>query len=130
MEKHYIDIDGRWAFVFAYDIGEEELEDIGCWLRALGCGAKRIGKALRVATATNCGFTFSNPDLKMSVMVISNASSPEQWWDTLDHEIDHLQDAICRYYDVPLGTEEAAYLQGYIMRGIFSSLMGKKNKGA
>lgn len=129
MEKSYIDIDGHWAFIFAYDIDEEGTEDIRGWLRALGCGERKIGKALRVATATNCGLTFSNPELRMSVMVISNASSKKQWWDTVAHEIDHLQDAICRYYDVPLGTERAAYLQGYIMRGIFSSLMDTK-KGA
>lgn len=126
MEKRYIDINGHWAFLFAYDIDEEGLEDIGGWLRALGCGRRKIAEALRVARATNCGFTFSNPELKMSVMAISNASSAEQWWDTLAHEIDHLQDAICRAYDVPLGTEEAAYLQGYIMRGVFSSLTDTK----
>lgn len=126
MEKRYIDINGYWAFVFAYDIDEEGLDDVGGWLRALGCGRRKIAEALRVAMATNCGFTFSNPELRMSVMVISNASSKEQWWDTLAHEIDHLQDAICRYYDVPLGTEEAAYLQGYIMRGILSSMADTK----
>lgn len=65
--------------------------------------------------STNCGFTFSNDELRMSVTAISNASSKEQWWDTCVHEIDHIQAAICKYYDVDLGTEEAAYLQGYLM---------------
>lgn len=51
----------------------------------------------------------------MSVTVIANASSEEQWWNTAVHELDHLQDAVCRYYDVEPGTEEAAYLQGYLM---------------
>jgi hypothetical protein len=58
----------------------------------------------------------------MSVTVIANASSEEQWWNTVVHEIDHLQDAICRYYDVELGTEEAAYLQGYLMQGVMKGL--------
>jgi hypothetical protein len=64
----------------------------------------------------------------MSVMVISNASSVEQWLDTLVHEIDHLQGAICRYYDVELDTEEAAYLQGYIMKQCVNAMQKKELK--
>ena len=60
----------------------------------------------------------------MSVLVVGGATSMEQWWDTLDHEIDHLQDAILQYYDVEPGTEDAAWLQGYIMRLIVKA-MGK-----
>lgn len=46
----------------------------------------------------------------------------EQWWDMLDHEIDHLQDAIMEYYGVQSGTEDAAWLQGYIMRLIVRAM--------
>lgn len=60
----------------------------------------------------------------MSVMCISDATSLEQWWDTVSHETDHLQDAILQYYDVKPGTEDAAYLQGYIMRAIVKALRG------
>lgn len=58
----------------------------------------------------------------MSVTAISNASSEEQWWNTCVHEIDHIQAAICKYYDVDLGTEEAAYLQGYLMLKVLSGI--------
>ncbi len=116
MIKHYIDIDGAWAFILAYNVGLSDLDDIASWLEALGCDKESISEACRVALGTNSGFTFSNEDLRMSVMVISNASSVEQWLDTLAHEISHLQTTICEYYGVELGTEESAYLQGYIMR--------------
>ena len=58
----------------------------------------------------------------MSVMCIGDATSLEQWWDTLSHEIDHLQDAVMKYYDVSPGTEDAAWLQGYIMRLIVKAM--------
>lgn len=58
----------------------------------------------------------------MSVMCIGDATSMEQWWDTLSHEIDHLQDAIMEYYGVQSGTEDAAWLQGYIMRLIVRAM--------
>jgi hypothetical protein len=122
MTKHYIDIDGAWAFILAYDIELGDLDEIASWLEALGSDEESISKACRVALGTNSGFTFSSEDLRMSVMAISNASSVEQWLDTLAHEIDHLQGTICRYYDVELDTEEAAYLQGYIMKMCVSKI--------
>ena len=66
----------------------------------------------------NSGFTYSNSDLRMSLVVVSDATDKSQWWDTLVHEVDHVQSAICDYYDVPLGSEAAAWTQGYIMRKI------------
>lgn len=42
----------------------------------------------------------------------------------MSHEIDHLQEAVMEYYDVKPGTEDAAYLQGYIMRAIVKALRG------
>lgn len=71
---------------------------------------------------TNKGLTYSNTDLRMSVMCISHTSSKEQWWDTLAHEVDHLQNTILDYYDVEPGTEDAAWLQGYLMRKIVECL--------
>ncbi len=128
MTKHYIDIEGAWAFILAYNIELSDLDEIASWLEALGSDEKSIGKACRVALGTNSGFTFSNESLRMSVMVISDASSVEQWLDTLVHEIDHLQGAICRYYDVELDTEEAAYLQGYIMKQCVDAMRKKELK--
>ena len=122
MKKHYIDIVGKWAFIFAYDIEERDLGEIGDWLEALGASKSDIRRSQRVLSGINTGLTFSSQNLRMSVMCIGEATDDEQWWDTLDHEIDHLQGAILRYYGVEHDTEEAAYLQGYIMRGIVKAL--------
>lgn len=122
MKKFYIDIKGKWAVIFAYDMRKDDLTELSGWLKALGAENKDIRKASYIALATNCGFTFSSGELKMSVVGISNASSEEQWWNTCIHEIDHVQSAICKYYDVDLGTEEAAYLQGYLMYRVLSEL--------
>lgn len=122
MKKHYIDIAGKWAFVFAYDIGEDDVEEVGDWLEALGANRREIARACRVILGVNKGFTYSNSDLRMSVVCIGHASSREQWWDTVAHEVDHLQNTILEYYHVEPGTEDAAWLQGYLMRSIVKSL--------
>lgn len=122
MYKHYLDIVGKWAFVFAYNIGKEDFDEVGEWIEALGASRKEIKRTQRLLQTPNKGFTFSKESLRMSVVCIGNATSLEQWWDTLSHEIDHLQDAVMQYYDVSPGTEDAAWLQGYIMRLIVKAL--------
>jgi hypothetical protein len=124
MKKHYLDIAGKWAFIFAYRIEEKDLGEVGDWLEALGAEPLDIIYAQGVLLGLNKGFTFSNSRLRMSAMCIGDATSLEQWWDTVSHETDHLQDAILQYYDVKPGTEDAAYLQGYIMRAIVKALRG------
>ena len=118
MKARYIDIVKKWAFVFAYGIGEDDVEDVGDWLEALGASRREIARACRVILRTDKGFTYSNSDLRMSVVCISHANSREQWWDTVAHEVDHLQTAILDYYHVEPGTEDAAWLQGYLVRQI------------
>ena len=118
MKARYIDIVKKWAFVFAYGIGEDDVEDVGDWLEALGASRREIARACRVILRTNKGFTYSNSDLRMSVVCISHASSRAQWFDTVAHEVDHLQNTILDYYQVAPGTEDAAWLQGYLVRQI------------
>lgn len=92
--------------------------EMGDWLEALGAKRKEIERACNIILGTNKGFTYSNPDLRMSLMCIGKASSIDQWFDSVTHEVDHLQNTILDYYDVELGTEDAAWLQGYLVRQI------------
>lgn len=122
MTKHYINIVGKWAFVFAYDIDEKDLGEVGEWLEALGASPREIFRAQHVLTRLNTGLTYSNTSLRMSVMCIGHAENEVQWLDTIVHEIDHLKNAIINYYDVESDSEEAAYLQGFIMKKIMNKL--------
>lgn len=123
MEKHYIDIVGKWAIIFAYNISPDDVDEVRAWLDALGASRHDLAHVGAVLERENTGFTFSDSELKMSVMCIGHASDVPQWFDTLDHEIDHAQTAILDYYNVESGSEEAAYLQGYIMRRIIRVLI-------
>ena len=122
MKKHYIDIVGKWAFIFAYDIEEKNLGEVGDWLEALGAKQSEIRRAQKVLTRENTGLTFTSQRLRMSVVCIGHADSDAQWWDTVVHEMYHLENAIIHYYDVDHNSEDAAYLQGYIMRKIIDVL--------
>ena len=116
-----MNIADKWGVVVAYDITLGDADDIASWLDALGCGDAAIRRAIRTALSINSGFTFSNPDLRMSLLCVSNATGADQWWDTMVHELKHVQSHICDHYGVPEDTEDAAYLIGFLMREVWRS---------
>ncbi len=67
----------------------------------------------------NSGFTHTNFNKKLSIVCIGKATSKRQFFNTVLHEIKHLQSHICKYYKVPEDGEPAAYLTGYIASRIF-----------
>lgn len=54
-----------------------------------------------------------------SIIVISHASSSEQMFDTIVHEIKHLTEHISNYYGIDPKEELAAYLQGEVGRNMW-----------
>lgn len=118
MEKHYVDIDGYWGVLFVYDFDILDIDELADIMANFGVGDSEIRYAMRVLYGLNGGMTISQPDVGMSVIFVGEASSKEQFFDTLAHEIDHAQSAITEVYGVDYGSEDAAWLQGYIMRGI------------
>ena len=123
MKKHYIDIDGYWGVIFLYDYDLMDMDEIAAILDSFGLSERKIRKAMPVLYVVNSGMTVSRADLTMSVIIVSNATSMEQFFDTIAHEIDHVQDAVDMFYGVRQGSEDSAWLQGYIMRGITNALL-------
>ena len=94
MIRQDIDINGYWTVIVVYNV----------WL----------GKR-------NTGFTYTNFEKRKSIVGISLASSEEQFFNTLVHEIKHVQSHICKYYHVKEDSEDAAYLVGYIGQKLYKS---------
>jgi len=67
----------------------------------------------------NTGFTQSDYKKKMSIVGISLSTSCEQFMNTTIHELRHVVDDICKYYDVDLDSEDAAYLTGYLIQKMY-----------
>ena len=88
MIRQDIDIVGKWKVIVVYNafMGEKDI-----------------------------GFTYTDYDKKQSIVGISISSSHKEFFNTMMHEIKHVQSHICNYYDVDEDSEEAAYLVGYIV---------------
>lgn len=128
MKKHYIDIDGKWAIVLAYDIWPLDTYEITDWLERLGATDDEIYKACKTILNYNTGFSFSDPYQKMSLICISKVTGVDEWVNTLAHEIDHVQEEYCEYYNIPLGTEAAAYVQGDMAGAIMREISSNNSK--
>lgn len=114
MIRDYLDIDRHWGILAYYDAIPSDFAQLAPILREFGCPESEIDRAYRTVHRTNKAFVFTALWARMSVMVVGRVTHPAQFLNSLLHEFDHLQDAILKYYHVPHGTEDAAYLQGYL----------------
>lgn len=67
------------------------------------------------------GYTYTNYDRHITIMAVGKASSPEQLFDSIEHEVKHVTEHIGEYYGVNPKSEESAYLQGEIGRLLFTA---------
>lgn len=116
MTQTYKDIDGYWGVLFCYDYDERDDDVLKALLYTFGLDTRNVLKSMRILAEPNTGMTITQPVLRMSVVFVSHTTSRGEWVDTIAHELDHVQSAICDYYGIAQGSEEAAYLQGYLTR--------------
>ena len=123
MIRDYLDITRNWGILAYYDALPADFSQLGPILREFGCPESEISRARQTLTVPNRAFVYNVPWARMSVMVISPVTHPRQFLNSFMHEADHLQAAILRYYDVPQGSEPAAYLQGYIGQLAYDAIL-------
>ena len=109
-----------WWLMAYLDIQEVNLGEIHEVLTASGC--RNAGEACDVLAEENAGFTFSNLMEHVSVMAVSKATSPEEMFDTVVHELMHVSQHIAECYGLDPKEEMTAYLQGEVGRQLFPAV--------
>lgn len=124
MTNEYIDIKGKWGIILCYDLLRLDEYEMRSMMMSLGMRGHRIDEAVDVLlNEKNTGMCVSNDKLRMSIIFIGNATSEDQWWDTLAHELlDHCQRSIIGYYGVDYVGEDSAWLTGYLMRKVVQQI--------
>jgi len=116
----YIGEDKDWYVMCFYDMRTERdkmrVEDA---LKACGLDEYSVRKTTATLMRPNSGFTFTSFAKKFSAIFISQSTSAEQMYDTIQHELKHVVEHISEYYEVSPKSEKAAYLQGEIARQMF-----------
>lgn len=117
MLAKWIDIDdGHWRVVVNYDVTTADLRYVLGQVDRVGINDNDRERVEVMFDEPNKGFTVSDMGERMSLVCIGWATSREQMVDSIIHEIDHVQRDVCEYYNVALGSERAAWLQGYLGR--------------
>lgn len=116
MIKSVIDVSGYWSVVLFVDVDYNRFDVIESTLTDMLAPISVIDKIYRkISYKYDSGVTYSNYDFRTSVVCINKTTSREELINTISHEADHVQTDICKYYDVPLDSERAAYLMGYLV---------------
>lgn len=102
--------------------GEKDLNEVYRALMACGCPDDEAQKACIVLSRKNSGYTFTDMEGHYTLMFASKADTPEQLFDTYDHELKHCVEHISSFYGVDSKSETAAYLQGEIARNMFPAV--------
>lgn len=84
----------------------QDIDIKGHWLVTI-CYGVQLGEV-------NSGFTRTDFNKRWSIVCIGFADSKRQFFNTVIHELKHVQSHICRYYNVDEDSEDAAYLIGYL----------------
>lgn len=118
MNTGYIDVDDKWGVILCYDLHRLDEYEMRAAMMSFGMRGQSIDNAIDILLFhKNTGMCISRDDIRMSLVFISNATSGDQFWDTTAHEtLYHAACAIFDYYDVPYGSEDAAWTVGYLMR--------------
>ena len=110
--------DYGWRLFVFYNITVNDLDIVLPTLWENGCSNDGIREVALAIINPNSGFTHSQG--RNSIMGIGWTNSPEEFYNTLVHEINHLQDDICLYYGLPLFGEIPSSISGNIAMAMYN----------
>lgn len=125
MIKQTIYIDSIGWLVHAYfHKTRYDVDEIMERLWDLQCNAEIAQKAFNnlISDSLNMGLCYSNYHTKESVLVIGRASSADEFFNSIVHELSHLQGHICDVIGLDPKGEEIAYYMGDLSRDIYPSI--------
>lgn len=114
--------DDDWYIEVFYDVGQHDLGEVYRTLLRAGCPDYKARHACMTLSQRNKGYTFTDFRNHHTIMFVSQATEPEQMYDSIQHEMKHGVEHIGEYYDVDPRSEESAYLQGEIARLMFHAV--------
>lgn len=113
-----------WIVNAYFYVSEYYTEKIMDKLWDLGCDATTAKRVYRNLTSgdLDTGLCYSNYRKQESILVVAKTSSADEFFNSIHHELTHLQSHIAYVNDLdPLG-EEVAYLTGEVAREIFPKI--------
>lgn len=110
-----------WTLHCYYAVDTYYVREIMDELAAIGCSPVDMYKARKnmLSGNNNQGVTFSNPNIRETVLVTSLTSSAAEFFNSLVHELMHVTMHISQHFGMEPGGEEQAYLIGGLCRTVY-----------
>lgn len=114
-----------WNVDIFYDSRPKDAITILRQLRRIGCSERHLHKAsiLLRSGIPNQGLTYSIPHGRRSLIVIGHTTDVFELFNSLSHECQHLEQAVCREFGLDPYGEEIAYISGDITQSIAMNAM-------
>lgn len=114
-----------WMLTVYYSATEEDAEEILQTLQGIGCSRSTLRKAEDNLSSglQDTGLTYTNDAAHSTVMVIGESSSPDEFWDTADHEKGHAVQHISEALGLDCRGEEQQYIAGSIAKEMHPMLI-------
>ena len=119
-QEIYIDM-YDWTVHVMYDVHSKDAIKVRRYLRDLGCSGIPLEDAsnLVLEGEPNKGITYSNVDVRKSVVVIGWATSKAEHMNSLSHEMLHVIQHISEVFMINMYGEEACYLLGGLVQACY-----------
>lgn len=112
-----------WYIMAFYNIKTNaDLVDVKEVLIASGAESENVNRAIENLKDYNSGYTFSNFKERNSVVCASKATSFDELFNTITHEIKHLTEHISESEGIDPKSEDAASLQGKIAMNMYKAV--------
>lgn len=113
--------DYDWSIRVYYAVHEYFISNILIDLLDIDCDEESFFKikGLMETGKDNIGFTYTNTEMRASLMLIGKTDSSDEFQDTFDHEKGHLVMHISSALEIPVYSEDYQYLAGEVGKRMF-----------
>lgn len=113
--------DYDWSIRVYYAVHECFISNILIDLLDIDCDEESFFKikGLMETGKDNIGFTYTNTEMRASLMLIGKTDSSDEFQDTFDHEKGHLVMHISNALEIPVYSEDYQYLAGEVGKRMF-----------
>ena len=107
-----------WKVNVMCDVHSKDAMKVRRYLRDLGCSGIPLEDACNLVLKgePNKGITYSNVDIRKTVVVIGWTSSMAEYMNSLSHEMLHVVQHISEQFLINMYGEEACYLLGVLVQ--------------
>lgn len=114
-----------WTVYVLYAVQPDDVDVVVNYLRNIVCPYTIMKEAAEhlLTGEENSGLTYTNTRLQETVMVIGEATSPEEFFNSLTHESRHLEVHIAQTMNLDPYGEEVCYMAGDIAEKLLPTAM-------